>query len=65
MKDEAREKLMDDYALGELRREVEADRLRAAKAVAVRVEALAAVGDVDALAKLAPIVIAVVSGSKP
>lgn len=65
MKDEARENLLNDYALGELRREAEAAALDAKKAVAARVEALAAAGDVDALAKLAPIVIAVVSGSRP
>ena len=54
MTDDAVKNLLDDYALGEKRREAEAARLAAKAAVAARIEELAKAGDVEALAKLAP-----------
>ena len=62
MREDAVKKLLDDYALGELRREAEAARLAAKAAVAARVEEFAKAGDVEALAKLAPVVAAVMTG---
>ncbi len=65
MKDEARERLLDDYALGEQRREADGAVFAARKAVAARVEAMAAAGDVEGLAKLAPVVAAIMTGGRP
>jgi len=56
MKDETREKLLDDYTLSELRRATEAGRLRAEAAVAELVEKLAKGERIDDLAKLAYVI---------
>lgn len=56
MKDETREKLLDDYTLSELRRATEAGRLRAETAVAELVEKLAKGERIDDLAKLAYVI---------
>lgn len=64
MNDATREKILDDYALSELRRETEGGRLRAANAVNGLVEKLATAERIDDLAKLGPVVAAIVSGGR-
>lgn len=55
MSPDATAKLLDDYQLGEARREVEAERIAAERATIALLKGLVDAGKLDELAKLAPL----------